>query len=317
MLSGNISTSPLRRAISNKAVDQFKLRTFFYAQGEHQTLATGDHTFAFPIMDRTVFTPADAVLQEGVTPAARKVGWHAVDVAMTQYGVMVELSDVLLKDNPFPILEKSGTELGRQMAEVVDTVIQDKLLALDNTNQTQVTYGTNRATRALIQSTDYLTADQIAAAAAILGAKGTPTIGGDYVAVLSPIQQYALFTETTAGAFIQVSKYTNPDLYFNGEIGKIFGCRFVISPNIRSFKGGVNGTVDIYPTYIIGEEAYGVVESQAMETYVKPLGSAGSADPLNQRATVGLKIRYGIEVLKPEANFRIESASKLSPTLPY
>ena len=53
--------------------------------------------------------------------------------------------------------------------------------------------------------------------------------------------------------------------------------------------------------------AYGVTDWQAMETYFKPIGTAGVSDPLNQRATVGAKISFAAKILQQNALLRIES----------
>lgn len=318
--SSSISTgSALHRYIENKAIEQFKLTSFLYGMGTHRTLKTGDHQYSMPVMNRTVFSAAQAVLNEGVTPESATIGFSQVTFDMIQYGVTSTLTDVAVKDSPIEIYTYAAKELGRQMAQIVDDVVQTELLTLDNTSQTQVIYGAKRATRALIQSTDYASSKYFAEANAVLKSKGAPEIDTGYVAIAHPLVIQDLLTEvgsSTAG-FFEAAKYSQPEKIFNGELGKMFGIRFVQSSNIKSFLGGVGGTVAIYPTFIVGEDAYGVVESTAMETIIKPIGSGGTSDPLNQRGTVSLKVRFGTKVLKPESNFRIESATSLSPVLPY
>lgn len=68
---------------------------------------------------------------------------------------------------------------------------------------------------------------------------------------------------------------------------------------------------DVYSTIILGDNAYGTTEitGGGLETIVKQLGSAGTADPLNQRATVGWKSTKVAEILVQEYMCRIESAS--------
>ena len=47
--------------------------------------------------------------------------------------------------------------------------------------------------------------------------------------------------------------------------------------------------------------------SGAMETIIKPCGSAGTTDPLNQRSTVGAKVAaYAAKVLNPLWIVKIE-----------
>lgn len=318
--TSNISTgTALQRYIESVAIEQFKLTSFLYGMGEHRTLKNTDHQYSFPVMNRTVFTSTQAILQEGVTPASDNVNFSQVTVDMVQYGRTATITDLAVKDSPIDMYTYTARELGRQMAQIVDDVVQTELLTLDNTSQTQVIYGALRTTNALIQSTDYAKGDYFAKAAATLKSKGAPEIGTGYVAVAHPlvIQDLLIENGTTGAGFFEAAKYSQPEKIFNGELGKLFGIRFVQSSNINSFAGGVSGAVTCYPTFIIGQEAYGIVESQAMETIIKPIGSSGTEDPLNQRGTVAMKVRYGVKILKPEANFRLENAVSFNPTLPY
>ena len=68
---------------------------------------------------------------------------------------------------------------------------------------------------------------------------------------------------------------------------------------------------DVYSTLVIGADAYGVteIEGGGLQHIVKQLGSAGTADPLNQRATCGWKATQAAERLVENYMVRIESAS--------
>ena len=67
----------------------------------------------------------------------------------------------------------------------------------------------------------------------------------------------------------------------------------------------------VYCTLVIGENAYGVIDiaGGGIEHIVKQLGSAGTGDPINQRATVGWKSAVTACILAQEAIVRIETAS--------
>ena len=75
-------------------------------------------------------------------------------------------------------------------------------------------------------------------------------------------------------------------------------------------EGGANGR-DVYSTMILGADAYGVTELEGggLQHIVKQLGSSGTADPLNQRATAGWKLTKVAERLVEQYMVRIESAS--------
>ena len=75
-------------------------------------------------------------------------------------------------------------------------------------------------------------------------------------------------------------------------------------------EAGAEGR-DVYATLIMGENAYGTVSlaDGGLEHIVKQLGSAGSSDPLNQRATVGWKANKVTTRLVEAFMVRIETAS--------
>lgn len=67
---------------------------------------------------------------------------------------------------------------------------------------------------------------------------------------------------------------------------------------------------DVHATLLFGADSYGVVDvagSGALETIIKPRGSAGTTDPLDQRSTVGAKVTaYAVKVLNPLWLVKIE-----------
>lgn len=75
-------------------------------------------------------------------------------------------------------------------------------------------------------------------------------------------------------------------------------------------EGGKEGA-DVYSTLILGDDAYGVTEitGGGLQHIVKQLGSAGSGDPLNQRATVGWKATKTAEILVQQYMVRIEATA--------
>ena len=67
----------------------------------------------------------------------------------------------------------------------------------------------------------------------------------------------------------------------------------------------------MFGTLIFGDGAYGVTEitGGGLQTIVKQKGSAGTADPLDQRSSVGWKAIKTAELLIPSYIVRVESKS--------
>lgn len=76
-------------------------------------------------------------------------------------------------------------------------------------------------------------------------------------------------------------------------------------------EGGKEG-ISVFATLFIGRDAYGVtdVEGGGLQTIVKQKGSAGTADPLDQRSSVGWKALETAEILMQPYMIRVEHTSK-------
>lgn len=71
---------------------------------------------------------------------------------------------------------------------------------------------------------------------------------------------------------------------------------------------------DVYSTLFFGANAYATtkIEGAGLQTIVKQLGSGGTADPLDQRATIGWKATKVTEILSNEYMVRVETGSTFS-----
>ena len=79
-----------------------------------------------------------------------------------------------------------------------------------------------------------------------------------------------------------------------GEIGRIHGVRFILTTMCPTDTSTNSGGA-LHKTLIVGKDAYGVVDvngSSKPEIIIKPTGSAGTEDPLNQRASVGYTLAF-------------------------
>ena len=77
----------------------------------------------------------------------------------------------------------------------------------------------------------------------------------------------------------------------------------VYSKDCGAIDASTKAGVTLHNSIIFGADAYGVIDvagSGTLQTIIKPRGSAGTADPLDQRSTVGAKVMgYTAKVLNP------------------
>lgn len=250
---------------------------------------------------------ATTPLSEGVTPDGKSLIVTAITATVEQYGDYIVQSDVLeltALDNT--ILEATKL-LGKQAGATLDTVTRNVLqggtnvtfcpkIAADGT-ETEVT------SRTSLDDTCQLTVDVIQQVVAKLRAQNAPTIDGKYVAIIHPYVAYDIMRDPE---WIDAHKYAQPTNLYTGEIGEIAGVRFVQTTEAKIYDGGVFGSL------FFGEGAYGVTEitGGGLQTIVKQKGSAGTADPLDQRSSVGWKAIKTAELLIPNYLVRVESKSK-------
>lgn len=253
----------------------------------------------------TALDKAVEPLTEGVTPNGKSLKVTTVPATVKQYGDYITQTDMLeltALDNT--ILEATKL-LGRQAGITLDTVVRNVLQSGTNvTYCPKVVDGveTEITSREALTEGCQLTVDVVMQVAAKLRAQNAPTINGKYVAIIHPYAAYDLMRDPE---WVGAHKYADPENLFEGEIGEIAGVRFVQTTEAKIYPGGIFGTL------FLGADAYGITEvtGGGLQIIVKQKGSAGTADPLDQRSSVGWKAIRTAELLIPNYIVRVESYS--------
>ena len=247
-------------------------------------------------------------LQEGVTPDGQSLNMSTIEATVAQYGGYITLSDMLLLTAIDNNLVQATKLLGAQAGATLDTITREVL-----NGGTNVIYSGGKDARGDLDATSLLTVDDIKKAVRLLKSQNAEQIDGSWVGIINPDVAYDL---TNDPAWKDVKTYSDPSDIYEGEIGKIYGVRFVETTEAKVWAGAGNGGRAVYSTIILGDNAYGTTEitGGGLEHIVKQLGSAGTADALNQRATAGWKATKVAERLVENYMVRIESASTFNPT---
>jgi N4-gp56 family major capsid protein len=260
-----------------------------------------------------LFDP-DAVvaLTEGETPNSQDIGQTKIEATVSQYGAFVEVSDLLDLTAYDPVIGDTSELLGEQMGVKIDHITRDIMTATTNKQ-----FAGGRASAANLTATDYLTVDEIRKAVRTLKNNKARMFGNGkrphFICICDP---YATYDLQSDALWQDVSKYSNAEQIYQGEIGRLFGVVFVESTesiiDAKTATNPVSSNTDVHHTLVFGESAYGIVDidgSGTMEIIVKPHGSSGTADPLNQRATIGAKVMaYTAVILQPLWLIDIEHA---------
>ncbi len=261
-------------------------------------------------------TAATTPLSEGITPAGSQLSVTNITGTVAQYGDFITVTDVVDFSSKDPVMTETAEILGEQFADTTDLLTRDVLAA-----GTSVTYanGTARTDvgsthkistvliRTVVRKLKRNNAKRITRMVDADTGYATAPVDQAFVGIVHPNTTYDLKGLTE---FVSVEKYARNAKLLPGEIGKVDEVRFIETTNAKVFTGGGASGIDVYGTIIVGMNAYGVtrISGESVKNIVKPLGSGGTEDPLDQRATSGWKSTFVAKILNDDFMDRLEHA---------
>lgn len=260
-------------------------------------------------------TAATTALTEGVTPAGSQLSITNVTATVAQYGDYVITTDFL----DMTVIENLKTELaeilGDQMGDSIDILTRNVLNA-----GTTIQYASTATTRATVVAGMIINGDEVREAVRTLQGNSAKPITSQIdpssgfnsspvaPAYIGVISEDSLFDLKKDPDWVPIEEYAVSDGRLGPfEKGKLDDVRFVLaSANASTFSS----TVTVHATIVLAQESYAIsrISGEAAEVVVKPLGSAGADDPLNQRSSMGWKISFVATRLNENFLLRIEHA---------
>lgn len=261
---------------------------------------------------------ATTPLTEGITPTGKQLSVTNLTATVLQYGDYITTTDVLSYTTQDAVLTETAELLGEQAGETLDILCRAVINA-----GTSVTRVNARASRVLVVAGDLIDAVTVQKVVRTLKNNkarkitkmvnastgiATEPLNSCFIGIVHPNVAYTLKTLT---GFTPVEKYAHQKDIMDGEIGKLDEVRFVETTNAKVFTGEGGSGIDVYSTLIFGTDAYGNsrISGEALKNIIKPLGSGGTADPLNQRATSGWKATFIAMILNNDFIVRLESSA--------
>lgn len=248
----------------------------------------------------TKITGAATLLTEGVTPSGSSLTFEKITASPNQYGDYYAGSDRIEVQIYDPILTIVVDAQSYQMAQVLDNLIQIAVLA-GSTNQLYAGVG-NSATNQ-VATGDIITEEEIRKAVRTLENNSAMRINGTYIAVIHPYTKFTLFADPDIREALVNSKNmrngNSAGSLFTAEIGEYMGVRFVESALAPVTANGGENSQNVYKTIFFGMDYFGKVNISGLNTdsIFHGKGSAGAADPLDQRWTQGWKTTHASKIL--------------------
>ena len=262
-------------------------------------------------------------LTEGETPAGTSATVSDITAVALWYGDYMTYSDQVTIESPDPVLTELTEVLSEQAGQSVDTLDRNVLVAGTNVMFADANSPKTNAETGDIVATDVIDSTTLTNAIADLRSSNakyitnfvspdagylTTPVAPCFVGIIHPMISAQL---KAISGFSPVEQYANKGDVMPNEIGKYDRVRFVESTMAYVDEGVGGGGEDVYSTLIFGKDAYGItsIQGNAMKMIVKQLGSSGSADPLNQRGTIGWKANHICRILNQAWMIRIEHAA--------
>lgn len=257
-------------------------------------------------------TTSTTALTEGTPPSETQGTFVEVNFTVNQYGQFSRLSDVNIRQSQDDLMSEYSTNYGDAAADALDQLMREAIVG-----GTNVQYASTAGSRGGVGSGSYLTPAEIREAVRTLSRNNAPkvTSTGRYVAVTHPDARFDFMGETDAvNAYQYASNRGDNNPLFTGELADWMGVRFEVTTQAKIFSSAGLSGADVYATLVTGQDSYGATkfDAQGMAIIVKPLGSAGANDPLNQFATVGWKASWGGGILDQTRLVRIEHVTSIS-----
>lgn len=183
---------------------------------------------------------------EGTVGTSLTLGSSTVTAVMKEYADFISLSSLLIDTAIDPIVDNAADNLGYRASISVDRIARTEFDA--NTSVADSTIGTN-----------FTLSDIRAAVARLKAINVRPKNDGLFRAVIHPYVTFDLQADNTAGGFIDLMKYANPQGALAGEVGTGGGCRIVETTAVAT-----SGTAPdvLYTAYVVGKGAVGAVDLQ-------------------------------------------------------
>ena len=290
------------RVLLEKAVPAFVHNRFAQVRDLPRNAGTLDIRFR----RYGLLTANTTALSEGVTPSGKQLSITDVNATVLQYGDYVTLTDVVQFSTIDPILTETADILGEQVGDSLYQLCRD-VMAATTTKQ----YASSATSTITVTSAMKISRAEVKEAVRTLQSNNAkpvtsminPSTGYNTVpinrAYIGIISENTLYDLDDASGWIPVEKYSNKADVMPDEVGSLAGVRFIMTTNAKIRTGEGDSGIDVHSTLIMGMHAVAQtrVSGEALKNIVKPLGSAGTADPLDQRSTSGWKLTYVATIL--------------------
>jgi N4-gp56 family major capsid protein len=250
-----------------------------------------------------------STLTEGTDPTPSGLSASLISATINQYGNFEQLTDLVELTSIDGTVKEVMDVLAYEAALTIDTVIRDALVAAGTLMYATAAYSNSAGftpTRNSINADDVITvADVRRAVRQLQRFDAKPLKDGKFVAVAHPDVIFDLQGDST---WVNAHTYTEKgiDNIYNGEAGEIYGTKWLSTSNAPILTNSGSAGTEVYQTFIMGKDFFGVSDLQNLETYVD---SPSPRSALRLYSDIGWKASFVVKPLNDSFAVRLESAA--------
>lgn len=281
--------------------------------------SNSSNRISFTKVFKLAVDPAARLLSEGITPTEQQFQMETLHKDVNQYGGFAITTDRLHEESINNLTSEFNKRIAEQAGETMNLVVRDDLLG-----------GTNVRFANGVADQDSVVSGPVAADYNYMFTSfknekvkflnsmttgspnyGTTAISASYVEIV-PIEAASLIESLDDGlgeTFTPIKDYNGQVSVYENEHGSFKNFRFILDTEASQVLNATSGKI-VAQALVFGKGAYAIsaIASKDIELIIKPLGSSGVADALNQRASLGWKARKAAVIVQPTYMFRHEFA---------
>jgi N4-gp56 family major capsid protein len=253
---------------------------------------------------RTALTAITAVSEGNIiTPGILCA--ESITGSVKQFAGGRRYTDKLVIITKANFLEGALESLAREMSFRIDRFTRAGISA----NAFVTRAGTGTANQGA-KTTDGMFGKNVAVIAPFLDAANVPRWEDEtFVGIANPLAQYDMYRDISATGFVSVARYGDASRIYRGEVGQMYGVRWLLSTAIPVIRGvaafgatsaaatGISAGATASQAFIFAPDAFYSLELEdgGVEVFHMPPGSGGSTgDPAAQVGSVSMKLWYGV-----------------------
>jgi len=310
----------------------------YYQFGDKRPLPEGEGTSV--IWNKAVRLAIGVNVTESPIAAAsggNALSTYKVSAVIQSYAGFTEITDLVDLTSITDVMKLAAERLGAQAGETIERVIMAENF-IHHTTQSigdsahhyfktgsavEEIWGSVSGASAApgsptstVSAAAVITVSDVRAAIFVLKGLNVPAYSGnDYVSIVNTEVAEDIVGDSTWINFHQYAAPGQKNLY-TGEIGKIYGCRFVETtqgPAVIASNAGGTASGIAYGTVVMGRGFYGVTELDGgIRTYIAQ--GAQKSDPINQNTTYGWKSHFTTKLLNTSAGLVLWTGSNTTTT---